>query len=216
MAQDAAGSGDAEAKLTYADLLRANERYDDSAQVLSGLIERSATPDWRLLYMRGVAYERAGHWPQGERDLKAALELRPDEPELLNYLGYTWIDRGERLAEALGMVERAVAANPQSGAMVDSLGWAHYRLGDYKKAVDLLEQAVELEAGDPEINNHLGDAYWRVGRVLEARFQWAHARDLKPEPDDLKKIVEKIRTGLIDEAASAETAKAPKKPGDGG
>ncbi|MCX7588810.1 tetratricopeptide repeat protein [Phenylobacterium sp. 58.2.17] len=201
MAQEAASSGDAEAKLTYADLLRANERYDDSAQVLSGLIERSATPDWRLLYMRGVAYERAGHWPQGERDLKAALELRPDEPELLNYLGYTWIDRGERLAEALGMVERAVAANPQSGAMVDSLGWAHYRLGDYKKAVDLLEQAVELEAGDPEINNHLGDAYWRVGRRIEAEYQWRRVLTLDPDP--------KIKADVESKLASGQGPKGP-------
>ncbi|WP_374452147.1 tetratricopeptide repeat protein [Phenylobacterium sp.] len=201
MAQEAAATGDAEAKLTYADLLRANERYDDSAQVLSGLIERSATPDWRLLYMRGVAYERAGHWPQGERDLKAALELRPDEPELLNYLGYTWIDRGERLAEALGMVERAVAANPQSGAMVDSLGWAHYRLGDYKKAVDLLEQAVELEAGDPEINNHLGDAYWRVGRRIEAEYQWRRVLTLDPDA--------KIKADVESKLASGQGPKGP-------
>ena len=195
MAQEAASSGDAEAKLTYADLLRANERYDDSAQVLSGLIDRSTTPDWRLLYMRGVAFERAGHWPEGERDLKAALELRPDEPELLNYLGYTWIDRGERLAEALGMVERAVAANPQSGAMIDSLGWAHYRLGDYKKSVDLLEQAVELEAGDPEINNHLGDAYWRVGRRIEAEYQWRRVLTLDPDAKIKADVEAKLASG---------------------
>ena len=151
--------------------------------------------------MRGVAYERAGHWPQGERDLKAALELRPDEPELLNYLGYTWIDRGERLAEALGMVERAVAANPQSGAMVDSLGWAHYRLGDYKKAVDLLEQAVELEAGDPEINNHLGDAYWRVGRRIEAEYQWRRVLTLDPDA--------KIKADVESKLASGQGPKGP-------
>jgi tetratricopeptide (TPR) repeat protein len=201
MAQEAAVRGDAEAKLTYADLLRVNERYAESAKELTVLIDESASPDWRLLYMRGIAYERAGAWPEGERDLKAALELRPDEPELLNYLGYTWIDRGERLAEALGMVERAVAANPQSGAMIDSLGWAHYRLGDYKKAVDLLEQAVELEAGDPEINNHLGDAYWRVGRRIEAEFQWRRVLTLDPDA--------KIKADVDAKLASGQGPKGP-------
>ena len=109
------------------------------------------------------------------------MKLRPDEPELLNYLGYSWIDRGIRLKEALAMVEKAVAANPRSGAMVDSLGWAYYRLGDYKQAVEKLEQAVELEAGDPEVNDHLGDAYWKVGRRDEAQFQWRRVLTLKPD-----------------------------------
>jgi Flp pilus assembly protein TadD len=195
MAQEAAADGDVEAKLTYADLLRANEHFEQSAQILSGVISENANPDWRLLYMRGVAYERAGRWPEAEQDLQAALKLRPDEPELLNYLGYTWIDRGERLAEALGMVERAVAANPQSGAMVDSLGWAHYRLGDYKKAVELLEQAVELEAGDPEINNHLGDAYWRVGRRVEAGYQWRRVLTLDPDARIKADVEAKLASG---------------------
>lgn len=195
MAQEAAADGEAEARITYADLLRANDRYAESAQIMSSLIAERKDPDWRLLYMRGVAYERSGRWPEAEKDLQAALKLRPDEPELLNYLGYTWIDRGERLPEALSMVERAVAANPQSGAMVDSLGWAHYRLGDYKKAVQLLEQAVELEAGDPEINNHLGDAYWRVGRRIEAEYQWRRVLTLAPD-DRIKADVEaKLASG---------------------
>jgi Flp pilus assembly protein TadD len=114
------------------------------------------------------------------------------------------------------MIRRAVEQRPDDGYIVDSLGWAHYRIQEYEEAVKHLERAVELKPEDPTINDHLGDAYWKVGRTLEAQFQWAHARDLKPEPDDLKKIVEKIRTGLTDEAVSAETAKAPKKPGDGG
>jgi Flp pilus assembly protein TadD len=122
-----------------------------------------------------------GRWADAETDLKTALKLEPDEPELLNFLGYSWIDRGEHLAEAMGMVKRAVAADPHSGAMVDSLGWAYYRLGDYKQAVQKLEQAVELEAGDPEINNHLGDAYWKVGRHDEAVFQWKRVLTLQPD-----------------------------------
>ena len=161
--------------------MRADEKFAESAEVLSSLIRESKRPDWRLLYARGAAYERTGHWPQGEADLKAALAVSPDEPELLNYLGYSWIDRGEHLKDAMAMVEKAVAADPRSGAMVDSLGWAYYRLGDYKKSVEKLEEAVELEAGDPEINNHLGDAYWKVGRRDEALFQWRRVLTLQPD-----------------------------------
>jgi Flp pilus assembly protein TadD len=181
LARGAAASGDADARLTLADLLRANERYDEAVQLLSGLIAEDRSPDWRLLYARGVSMERLGRWQEAEADLVAALKQRPDEPELLNYLGYTWIDRGERLKEAMAMVEKAVAQNPRSGAMIDSLGWAYYRMGDYKTAVQKLEQAVELEAGDPEINNHLGDAYWKAGRRDEAFFQWRRVLTLKPD-----------------------------------
>lgn len=196
MAQEAAATGEIEARITYADLLRVNDRFAESAEVLSGVISESPNPDWRLLYARGVALERAGRWPDGEKDLQAALVLAPNDAELLNYLGYSWIDKGERLPEALSMVQKAVATNPQSGAMVDSLGWAYYRLGDYKRAVEKLEQAVELEAGDPEINNHLGDAYWRVGRRIEAEFQWKRVLTLDP-PANIKTEVEaKLASGL--------------------
>lgn len=195
MAQEAAATGESDSQITYADLLRANDRYAESAAVLSQVIAKRAEPDWRLLYMRGVAYERSGHWPEAQQDLEGALKIRPDEPELLNYLGYSWIDKGERLPQALDMVQRAVAANPQSGAMIDSLGWAHYRLGDYKKAVELLEQAVELEAGDPEINNHLGDAYWRVGRRVEADYQWKRVLTLDPDAKIKAEVESKIASG---------------------
>jgi tetratricopeptide (TPR) repeat protein len=181
LARAAAASGAEEGRLTLADLLRADEKFPESAEVLSGLIRDRKTPDWRLLYARGVAYHRIGRWPEAEADLKAALVAQPDEPELLNYLGYSWIDRGEHLKDAMGMVEKAVASDPRNGAMVDSLGWAQYRLGDYKKAVEKLEEAVELEAGDPEINNHLGDAYWKVGRRDEALFQWRRVLTLQPD-----------------------------------
>jgi tetratricopeptide (TPR) repeat protein len=188
---------DRDAAVTYADLLRANERYAESATVLDGVITRAGgTPDWRLLYMRGIALERSGKWPEAERDLTAALAQQPNEPDLLNYLGYAWIDRGQRLAEAMDMVRRAVAANPRSGAMVDSLGWAYYRIGDYRNAVEKLEEAVLLAPADPEINNHLGDAYWRVGRKIEAEFQWNRALSLDP-PADIKTDAEaKLKGGL--------------------
>jgi tetratricopeptide (TPR) repeat protein len=196
LARAAAVSGDADARVTLADLLRSNEQYAEAVQVLDGLIAEQKTPDWRLLYSRGVAYERLNRWPEGQADLQAALKARPDEPELLNYLGYSWIDRGEHLTEARAMIEKAVASDPRSGAMVDSLGWAFYRMGDYKQAVEKLEEAVELEAGDPEINNHLGDAYWKVGRRDEAQFQWRRVLTLKPD-DKIKANAEaKLASGL--------------------
>jgi tetratricopeptide (TPR) repeat protein len=196
LARVAAASGDTDARVTLADLLRANEQYAEAIDVLGGLISESKSPDWRLYYARGVSLERLGRWREAEVDLQAALKSRPDEPELLNYLGYTWIDRGERLPEAMAMVEKAVAANPRSGPMIDSLGWAHYRLGDYKKAVEKLEQAVELEAGDPEINNHLGDAYWMVGRKDEAVFQWRRVLTLEPDAKIRADAEAKLASGL--------------------
>jgi Flp pilus assembly protein TadD len=196
LARAAAASGDTDARVTLADLLRANEQYAEAIQVLDGLIAESKAPDWRLLYSRGVANERLNRWPQAQADLRAALKLRPDEPELLNYLGYSLIDRGEDLKEATAMIQKAVAADPRSGAMVDSLGWALYRQGDYKKAVEKLEEAVELEAGDPEINNHLGDAYWKVGRRDEAQFQWRRVLTLKPDNKIKASAEAKLASGL--------------------
>nr|MDQ2861707.1 tetratricopeptide repeat protein [Pseudomonadota bacterium] len=180
-----------------ADLLRADERYDDSAKVLDRLIAaQDGKPDWRLLYMRAVDLEEGGRWAEAERDLSAALKERPDEPELLNFLGYSWIDRGENLPLAMAMVKKAVDLNPQSGAMLDSLGWGYYRLGDYKTAVEKLEAAVALEAGDPDVNNHLGDAYWRVGRVNEARFQWQRVLTLEPSAKLKAEAEAKLKSGL--------------------
>lgn len=196
LARAAAAGGDLDARINLADLLRANEQWPESVKVMDGIIAEQKNPDWRLLYSRGVALERMNQWPKAEADLLAALKARPDEPELLNYLGYSWIDRGEHLKDAMAMVEKAVASDPRSGAMIDSLGWAYYRLGDYKKAVEKLEQAVELEAGDPEINGHLGDAYWKVGRRDEAQFQWRRVLTLKPD-DKVKAACEaKLASGL--------------------
>lgn len=192
-----AAPSEADRQIAWAELLRANDRWAESVEVLNPVIARQgANVDWRLLYMRGVSLERAGRWADAEKDLEQALAQRPDEPELLNYLGYTWIDRGERLPEALAMVQKAVAVNPRSGAMLDSLGWAHYRMGDYKAAVETLERAVVLEPADPDVNNHLGDAYWRVGRRTEANFQWTRVLSLEPS-DVLRSEVEaKLKNGL--------------------
>ena len=206
---DAAPTDD-DAAITYADLLRANDRFADSVTVLDGVIARAgAVVDWRLLYMRGVALEQVNRWPDAERDLQTALASQPNEPELLNFLGYSWIDRGEHLGEAMDMVKRAVAANPRSGPVVDSLGWAYYRLGDYRNAVEQLETAVLLEPSDAEINNHLGDAYWRVGRRIEAEFQWKRVLSLDP-PDKIKADAEaKLKSGLGAAGPAPVTASNP-------
>jgi tetratricopeptide (TPR) repeat protein len=203
----AATPKDRDAAITLADLLRADEHYAESATILDPLIAADGDhPDWKLLYMRAVDFEESGRWSDAERDLQLALKSRPDDPELLNFLGYSWIDRGERLGEALAMVQKAVTLDPQSGAMIDSLGWGYYRLGDYRKAVDKLETAVALEAGDPDVNNHLGDAYWRVGRRLEARFQWDRVLTLDPSPKLKAEVEAKLKSGLDGPPAPAQVA----------
>jgi tetratricopeptide (TPR) repeat protein len=209
---------DLEAIMALGNILRVRKEFAECADVYGKGINTIKEPqksNWLIFYFRGICYERSKQWASAEADFKKALELSTDQPHVLNYLGYSWIDQGINLDEGMRMIRRAVEQRPDDGYIVDSLGWAYYRIHDYEEAVKHLERAVELKPEDPTINDHLGDAYWKVGRTLEATFQWAHARDLKPEPDDLKKIVEKLRTGLIDEAVPAETAKA-KKPGNGG
>jgi tetratricopeptide (TPR) repeat protein len=196
IARAAAASGQWDARVTLADLLRANSQFAESATLLTSLIAQAKTPDWRLYFSRAVSYQSLNRWSEAEADLTAALKLQPDEPDLLNFLGYSWIDRGEHLKDALAMVEKAVSLNPRSGAMVDSLGWAYYRQGDYRKAVEKLEQAVELDAGDPEINNHLGDAYWKAGRKDEALFQWRRVLTLQPDDKIKAAATTKLASGL--------------------
>jgi tetratricopeptide (TPR) repeat protein len=181
------------------DILRAHKRFSEAVAAYDQAIARTPHPlgpDWRLFYSRGVALERAGQWPRAEADLKHALALEPDQPLVLNYLGYSWIDRGENLHDALGMIRRAVALRPEDGYIIDSLGWAYFRLGDYKQATHYLERAIELLPEDPTINDHLGDAYWRVDRQAEARFQWRRALQFQPAADEVKGIEAKLEHGL--------------------
>ena len=135
--------------------------------------------NWVMFYFRGICYERSHQWPKAEADMKKALELFPDQPLVLNYLGYSWVDQGVHLDEGMDMIRRAVEQRPDDGYIVDSLGWAYFRTGNYDEAVKNLERAVLLKPDDPTINDHLGDAYWRVGRTLEAHFQWSHAEGLQ-------------------------------------
>jgi tetratricopeptide (TPR) repeat protein len=210
---------DLEAIMALGNVMRSRKEFAECADVYGkgiGTLKNPQRANWLIFYFRGICNERAKQWSSAEADFKRALELFPDQAHVLNYLGYSWIDQGVNLDEGMRMIRRAVEQRPDDGYIVDSLGWAYYRIRDFDEAVKHLERAVELKPQDPTINDHLGDAYWKVGRTLEATFQWSHARDLNPEPDDLKKINEKLRTGLIDEAQPAETAKAGKKPGNGG
>ncbi len=211
---------DQEAIMALGNVLRAHKKFAECADAYTKAIANIPNPtktDWVVFYFRGICYERSHQWPKAEADLKEALKLFPEQPHVLNYLGYSWIDQGLHLDEAMGMIKRAVAQRPDDGYIVDSLGWAYFRIGNYEEAVKQLERAIELKPEDPTINDHLGDAYWRVGRTLEAKFQWAHARDMKPDPDELPKILDKLKNGLPAEAASqAKAANKPEKKTDGG
>ncbi len=188
------------ADVQLGDLLRNKKRFDEAAAAYDEAIRRAkeqSLPDrWTLFYDRGVSYERAGQWTLAEPDLLRALELKPEQPLILNYLGYSWIDKGENLDRGMKMVEKAVELRPEDGYIVDSLGWAHYRLGDYAGAVQYLERAIELVPADPTINDHLGDAYWQTGRFTEARYQWRRALQFGPDKTDVKPIEVKLEDGL--------------------
>jgi tetratricopeptide (TPR) repeat protein len=209
---------DLEAIMALGNLERGRKKFGDCGATYSRGIDvlpagnDKANSVW--YYYRGICEERSKEWSKAEADMKKALELQPDQPHVLNYLGYSWIDQGVNLDEGMKMIKRAVEQRPDDGYIVDSLGWAYYRIGNYEEAVKNLERAIDLKPEDPTINDHLGDAYWRVGRTLEAKFQWAHARDLKPEPEELPKIEAKINNGLTDDSNSS-AAQADKKKDDG-
>ncbi|HLX16503.1 MAG TPA: tetratricopeptide repeat protein, partial [Bradyrhizobium sp.] len=211
---------DIEAVMALGNIERGRKKFADCVLTYSqGIDILPPAPDkntWVYYYYRGICEERSKQWSKAEADMRKALELQPEQPHVLNYLGYSWIDQGVNLDEGMKMIKRAVDQRPDDGYIVDSLGWAYYRIGNYEDAVKNLERAIDLKPEDPTINDHLGDAYWRVGRTLEARFQWAHARDLKPEPEDLPKIEAKIENGLPDDTSSAATAEKKKEDDKGG
>jgi len=210
---------DVEVVMALGNVQRSRKKFAEAAETYSKAIELVGTPQrghWILFFYRGTSYERAKQWEKAEADLKKSLELVPDtlpagKAQVMNYLAYSWVDRNENIEEAFKMLTKAVELAPRDGMIIDSLGWAYYRMGRYEDAVRELEKAVELKAGDPTINDHLGDAYWKVGRKLEAKFQWDHAKASNPEPEDLVKILRKIDHGLEEEPnpAAAESAPAP-------
>jgi Flp pilus assembly protein TadD len=187
------------AALALGDIHRGRKQFEQAAEAYSiGIksIKEAVPTDWQLYYSRGITYERTHRWSDAEADFRMALKLNPNQPQVLNYLGYSLVDQRQKLDEALGMIRKAVGQRPEDAYIVDSLGWAYYQLGHLDDAVKELEKAVQLQPEDPVINDHLGDVYWKTGRKLEATFQWTHARDLKPEDDQLTKILAKLKGGL--------------------
>lgn len=186
------------------DALRQQNRFAEAAEAYDRAIatmEASGNSNWFLLYARAISHERQSNWEQAEADFRAALEINPSQPQVLNYLGYSLVEKQENLDEALEMIERAVAASPDSGYIIDSLGWALYRLGRYEEAVPRMERAVELMAVDPVVNDHLGDVYWSVGRYREAEFQWSRALSFIDQSEtgedvDPDRIRRKLEVGL--------------------
>jgi tetratricopeptide (TPR) repeat protein len=215
----AARPHDVEALSALAELQRSAKKYVEAAATYDQAIAAVGIPqrdNWTLFYFRGICYERSKEWPKAEADFKKALELNPDQPLVLNYLGYSWVDQGLNLEEAFKMLRRAVELRPNDGYIVDSLGWAHFKLGQYAEATETLEKAIDLKPADPVLNDHLGDAYWRVNRRIEARFQWNHARDMGPDPEDLPEILRKIEIGLPDLSTDTAAPKASLQKEGGG
>ena len=195
----------------YADLLSDDDKYEEATTALDKAIATVGADNagWTLFYLRGAAEERSGRWPAAEADLQRSLKLKPDEPEVMNYLGYAWVDRGEHLPEALVLLEKAEALSPDNGAIVDSLGWARYRSHDYRKAIVDLERAIQLDPSDPEVNDHLGDVYWQVGRRLEAQYQWRRVLSLDPDAKRRAAVETKLRDGLNTTQAANQAPPAP-------
>jgi tetratricopeptide (TPR) repeat protein len=207
-------------------IMRVRKRFDESIAYYSRAIALLPKPEkrhWAYWYSRGTNYERVKKWPLAEADLLKAMQLAPDEPMVLNYLGYSWIDQNRRLKEGMALIEKAVSLKPDDGYIVDSLGWAHFKQGNFKDAVRFLERAVELRPEDPVLNDHLGDALWRVGREREAKYQWEQSLMLKPEPEDAEKVKKKLINGLASltqpkpvktKQARAEPVPTPRKRAD--
>ncbi|MEO0760309.1 MAG: tetratricopeptide repeat protein, partial [Pseudomonadota bacterium] len=202
-----------EAHTALGDMLRQEERFGEAAVAYDAAIRLTDPVEerhWLLFYQRGIAYERSDQWDLAEADFMRALDLRPEQPLVLNYLGYSWVELRRNLPEAQEMIEKAVEQRPDDGYIVDSLGWVLFRLGQFPEAAEQMERAVELRPVDPVINDHYGDTLWMVGRKTEARFQWKRALSFEPEPEEEARIRDKLKRGLdavlADEAAAGQPA----------
>ncbi|WP_116653061.1 tetratricopeptide repeat protein [Pelagibacterium sediminicola] len=185
------------------DILRYDEQWGEASDAYSQLIAQivgDRAAEWRYFYVRGITYERSGQWELAEADLLKALELNPEQPYVLNYLGYSWVDQGLYLDDALDMIDRAIAILPRDGYIIDSLGWAYYKLGRVDEAIVELERALRFLPNDPEINDHLGDAYWVAGREREAMFQWRIAIDVDERGVVTERAAPKLIGGLDPDA----------------
>jgi tetratricopeptide (TPR) repeat protein len=201
------------------DMLRTEDRFDEAKVAYSAAIDLSKSSqneNWVLYFYRGICHEQTKDWAPAEADFRRALDLNPTQPQVLNYLGYGLVDRGEKLDEALGMIEKAVAASPKEGYIIDSLAWAYFKLGRYGEALEPMEKASLLEPVDPIVTDHLGDVYWMNDRKLEAQFQWRRALSFKPTEVDQKRIQRKLDVGLDAVMAEEGTAKAPVEASENG
>jgi tetratricopeptide (TPR) repeat protein len=190
---------DSDAWTALGDLLRNSEAYEESIPAYDKAISLLRPNDGRLVslyYARGISYQSTDRWDDAERNFQQALAINPNRADVLNYLGYSWIERGKNLEEAVRMLEKARSLRPNDGYIADSVGWAYYKMRRYQEAAEILEEAVQLAPGASEINDHLGDAYWRIGRKLDARFEWRHALALNPEPHVRPIIERKLELGL--------------------
>ena len=197
-----ADPNDIQTYISYGNMLRGRERFAEAAEVYSQAIALGmpSEADWSIFYYRGISYERSKQWPKAEADFRKALELSPDQPIVLNYLGYSWVDMGKNLDEAMAMIKKAVELRPNDGYIVDSLGWALLPARRIRRRGDAARAGIELKPDDPVINDHLGDAYWKAGRTLEAQFQWRACARLRrrrpgaradPEEDRRGKLIER-------------------------
>ena len=194
---------------TLGGVLSQHEEYGEAAAIYDLAASKIAKPEvqhWNLFYRRGIAHERIKQWDKAEANFRKALELSPDQADVLNYLGYSWIDKGINLEEGLAMIRKAVELSPRKGYIIDSLGWAYFKVGRFEEAVTELERAVDILPQDPVLNDHLGDAYWKAGRKLEATFQWNHALISKPEADVEARIRLKLVKGYVEEVTPTATA----------
>lgn len=201
-----------EAHTSLGDMLRRESKFEDAGKAYDGAVALLPSIEpyhWALFYQRGITFERSKQWDKAEADFRKALELEPDQPDVLNYLGYSFVELGRNLEEAEKMIEKAVEQRPEDGYIVDSLGWVLYRVGEFDRAVPHLEKAVELRPVDPIINDHYGDALWMVGRKIEAVFQWKRALSFEPEDDVAERIRKKLDVGLDVVIAEEEAAGKP-------
>jgi tetratricopeptide (TPR) repeat protein len=196
---------DIDAWTALGDAQRNAEHWQEAAAAYDQAVRLLGPPkqkDWPLYYSRAIAEERSHRWDAAEPDLELALRLSPNEPQVLNYLGYSWVDQGRNIPQALQMLEKARALKPFDGYIVDSVGWAYFKLGRFDDAAKALEDAILLVPGDPTINDHLGDAFWRVGKKVDARFQWSHALAFGPDAEEKTSLEKKMKEGLGPAGAS--------------
>ncbi|MES2983832.1 MAG: tetratricopeptide repeat protein [Pseudomonadota bacterium] len=208
---------DATPLITKGDMEREALEYSAAAETYGKAIARTEpldAADWPLLYARGISYERAGNWNAAETDFNRALQLQPDQPDVLNYLAYSWLMMNKNVDKAREYLESASAQRPDDAHIMDSVGWAYYLAGNYPAAVEKFEKAIQLMPDDSTVNDHLGDAYYRVGRETEARFQWERALTFKPEKDAIAALQAKLANGLPPAPVPAPqvSAKSPADP----